>query len=67
MENRIFARGLRAFQEELGLLGMTLLVASSFYCNKLEEQQIKALTARGADALLLIGHQRSSKIFIFFK
>ena len=65
MENAIFARGLQAFQEELGLLGMTLLVASSSYCHKLEEQQIKALTARGADALLLIGHQRSPKIYDF--
>jgi len=67
MENAIFARGLQAFQEELGLLGMTLLVASSSYCHKLEEQQIKALTARGADALLLIGYHRSQEIYDFLE
>ena len=67
MENAIFARGLQAFQEELGLLGMTLLVASSSYSYELEEQQIKALTARGADALLLIGHHRSPEIYDFLE
>ena len=67
MENAIFARGLQAFQEELGSLGMTLLVACSSYDNELEEQQIRALTARGADALLLIGHHRSPKIYEFLE
>ena len=65
MENAIFARGLQSFQEELGLLGMTLLVASSSYSQTLEEQQIKTLIARGADALLLIGHYRSQKTYDF--
>lgn len=62
MENAIFARGLQAFQEELRLHGYTMLVASTAYQPDLEEEQIRALIARGADALLLIGHARSDQI-----
>jgi len=43
----------------------TLLVASSSYQADLEEQQIRSLVARGADALLLIGHDRSHAIYDF--
>ena len=67
MENAIFARGIQAFQEELRLHGMTLLVASSSYNNDLEEEQIRSLVARGADALLLIGHKRKQAIYNFLK
>jgi LacI family transcriptional regulator len=63
MENAIFARGLQAFQEELGRNGITLLVASSSYDPALEEEQIRALVARGADALLLIGHDRTKAAY----
>ena len=59
MENAIFARGIQAFQEELGRHGYTLLVASSSYEEALEEEQIRTLAARGADGLLLIGYHRS--------
>lgn len=62
MENAIFARGLQAFQEELGRNGFTLLVASSSYRPELEERQIRTLLARGADALLLIGFDRGPGI-----
>ncbi len=65
MENAIFARGLQAFQEELHRNGVTLLVASSNYDADLEEEQIRGLVARGADALLLIGHDRSPRIYDF--
>lgn len=65
MENAIFARGLQAFQEELRLHGFTLLVASTSYQSQIEEEQIRALVARGADALLLIGHARSPQIYQF--
>lgn len=67
MENAIFARGLQAFQEELRRMGYTLLVASSSYRTDVEEEQIKTLVARGADALLLIGHDRSLAIQEFLK
>jgi LacI family transcriptional regulator len=67
MENAIFARGIQAFQEELQKNGCTLLVASSSYQQDLEEEQIKTLTARGADALLLIGFQRDPKLYEFLK
>lgn len=65
MENAIFARGLQAFQEELGRHGITLLVSSSAYSPQLEEEQIRALVSRGADALLLIGFDRTPESYAF--
>lgn len=67
MENAIFARGLQAFQEELHLHGLTLLVACSSYRADLEEEQIRSLVARGADGLLLIGYHRSARIYQFLQ
>ncbi|MEL6645677.1 MAG: LacI family DNA-binding transcriptional regulator [Pseudomonadota bacterium] len=67
MENAIFARGLQAFQEELGAHRTTLLVASSSYRPDLEEEQIRALVARGADALLLIGYDRTEATYEFLR
>lgn len=67
MENAIFARGLQAFQEELRRLGYTLLVASTSYRPDIEEEQVRKLVARGADGLLLIGHDRDPKIEEFLK
>ena len=67
MENAIFARGLQAFQEELRLHGFTMLVASTSYCPSIEEEQIRSLVARGADALLLIGHERDPEIYRFLE
>jgi LacI family transcriptional regulator len=63
MENAIFARGLQAFQEGLHDRGYTLLVSSSAYKAETEEEQIRTLVARGADGLLLIGHDRSQAIY----
>lgn len=63
MENAIFARGLQAFQEEIHNQGYTLLVSSSAYQPEAEEEQIRTLVARGADGLLLIGHDRDPRIF----
>ena len=62
MENAIFARGLQAFQEGLRAKGYTLLVASSSYNADVEEEQIRSLVSRGADGLLLIGHDRNPLI-----
>lgn len=67
MENAIFARGLQAFQEELRESGYTLLVASSSYRAEVEEEQIRSLVARGADGLLLIGHDRDPAIYRFLE
>jgi len=67
MENAIFARGLQAFQDELRKKGYTLLVASSSYKADVEEEQMRALIARGADGLLLIGHDRSSVILDYLR
>lgn len=63
MENAIFARGLQAFQEELHQRGYTLLVSSSAYNREVEHEQIRTLIARGADGLLLIGHDRDPEIY----
>lgn len=65
MENAIFARGLQAFQEELRAHGYTMLVASTSYQPDVEEEQIRTLVSRGADALLLIGHARPHAIYDF--
>lgn len=67
MENAIFARGLQAFQEALHQKGYTLLVASSAYRPDVEEEQIRALVSRGADGLLLIGHDRDEAIYQYLK
>lgn len=67
MENAIFARGLQAFQEELHERGYTLLVSSSAYHPKVEEEQIHTLVARGADGLLLIGYERDPEIYRYLE
>lgn len=67
MENAVFARGIQAFQEELGRHGKTLLIASSAYQADLEDEQVRALVARGADALLLIGYDRSPELYAFLR
>ena len=65
MENAIFARGLQAFQEELRQTGYTMLVASSSYQPAIEAEQVRKLVGRGADALLLIGHDRPADTYAF--
>jgi len=65
MENAIFARGLQAFQEELHARGYTLLVSSTAYDARVEKEQIKALVARGADGLLLIGYDRDPALYSY--
>lgn len=65
LDNSVFARGLQAFQTALVEHGMTLLLASSSYRPDLEEAQIRTLVSRGADGLLLIGHERDPAIYDF--
>lgn len=65
MENAIFARGMQAFQETLAENGITLIIASCSYRPELEEEQIRSLVARGADALLLIGQSRPDATYQF--
>jgi LacI family transcriptional regulator len=67
MENAIFARGLQAFQEELYKHGYTLIVASSAYQPDIESAQIRTLVSRGADGLLLIGHDRDPALYAFLE
>jgi len=58
LANAMFANGIQAFQEELDTAGITLLIATSAYDPMREGAQIRALMARGADGLLLIGTER---------
>ncbi len=67
MENAIFARALQTFQEELKISNVTMLVASSAYDPEVEAEQIRTLVARGADGLLLIGHQRDPSLYEFLE
>ena len=67
LENSIFAQGLQAFQDTLHTLGYTLLVASSSYNSKIENDQIHSLVSRGADGLLLIGHDREDSLLNYLK
>jgi len=67
MTNAIFARGLQAFQDELGRNDATLLVSSSSYDPAIEERQVRTMIARGADGLLLIGKRRSKEIDRFLE
>lgn len=67
IENSIFARGIQAFQEELNLHSYTLLIASSSYQADVEEEQIRNLIARGAEAMLLIGYDRDPEIYRFLE
>lgn len=67
MENAIFARGLQAFQDELYRHGYTLIVASSAYQPDIESEQVRTLVSRGADGLLLIGHDRDPGLYDFLE
>ncbi|WP_108483572.1 LacI family DNA-binding transcriptional regulator [Oceaniglobus ichthyenteri] len=58
LANAMFANGIQAFQEELDAHGITLLIATNGYDPLRELDQIRALMARGADGLLLIGAER---------
>ena len=67
MDNAIFARGIQAFQETLHARGYTLLVASSSYDAQVEADQIRALVARGADGLFLIGYDRDPAVYGYLR
>lgn len=67
MENAIFARGIQAFQEELHQQKYTLLISSSLYSPEVEKEQIKSLVARGAEGILLIGHERDQSVYDYLK
>ena len=67
MENAIFARGLQALQDRLSEANVTLLVATSHYDQDREQAQIRALLARGVDALVLIGEAREQSTYDLIK
>lgn len=63
MENAIFARGLQAMEEDLTDHGVTLLIATSHYDPEREARQVRALLARGVDAVALIGQARPDSTY----
>lgn len=63
MENAIFARAIQALQETLSPRRVTLLIATSQYSPRQEEEQIRALLARGVDGAVLIGSCRSDNVY----
>lgn len=63
--NSMYAGGIQAFQDVLAEQGFTLLLAASGWDAQQEETQIRALVARGADGLLLIGDDRDPAIYDF--
>lgn len=65
MANALFASGLQAFQEELALEGINLLLATTGFDPDLEMRHIKALVAHGATGLLLIGNERPARSWEF--
>ena len=58
IDNAIFARAIGAMQERLHAGGVILLLASSNYDPAREAEQVRALVARGADGVMLIGTAR---------
>ena len=67
MENSIFALAVQALQARLAAEGITLLIASSNYDPEREFAQIKALAARGIDALMLVGVERLAKAYEYLR
>lgn len=55
VDNAIFASGLQAFQRRLSAAGQVVLLAFSDYDPAQELAQVRALLARGVDALALTG------------
>lgn len=58
MGNAIFAKALQSLQESLALRNVTLLVATSQYSLRQEQEQLRTMLARGVDGIALIGSER---------
>ncbi|MBA4788781.1 MAG: LacI family DNA-binding transcriptional regulator [Rhizobiales bacterium] len=55
LDHAIFARAIQAMQTELAASGYQLLIAASDYVPALEAAAVKAMLARGVDALMVVG------------
>ncbi|MEM8753175.1 MAG: LacI family DNA-binding transcriptional regulator, partial [Pseudomonadota bacterium] len=67
MENAIFALAIQTMERELSAAGVTLFVATSNYDAEREAEQIRALTGRGVDGLILIGSERPEATYRYLK
>ncbi|MEO0361968.1 MAG: substrate-binding domain-containing protein, partial [Pseudomonadota bacterium] len=67
MENAIFALAIQTMERELSAAGVTLFVATSNYDAEREAEQIRALTGRGVDGLILIGRERPEATYRYLK
>lgn len=63
LETSVFARAIQRLQTGLADAGLQLVVASHDYNAALEAQAIKALMARGIDALVLVGSERPAAVW----
>ncbi|OYX89521.1 MAG: hypothetical protein B7Y84_04890 [Azorhizobium sp. 32-67-21] len=55
LDHAIFARAIQAMQTELAASGYQLLIAASDYVPGLELAAVRAMLARGVDALMVVG------------
>ncbi|GGD42679.1 LacI family DNA-binding transcriptional regulator [Aureimonas glaciei] len=55
----VFARGVEAMQDRLGIDGYRLVVANSRYDARREFEEVQSLLSHGIDGLILVGNERS--------
>lgn len=63
VDNALFGHALEEFQDVLAGAGYTVVVASSGYDPELEARHIKRMLQAGIDALLLVGTERSQRLY----
>ncbi|UXX82692.1 LacI family DNA-binding transcriptional regulator [Roseovarius pelagicus] len=63
MDDAAYACGLHTFQVDLQNAGYALLLASTGYDPSAEMEQAHALLARGAEAILLVGHRHDAALY----
>nr|WP_241188230.1 LacI family DNA-binding transcriptional regulator [Pseudohalocynthiibacter aestuariivivens] len=63
MDDAAYACGLHTFQVDLQNAGYALLLASTGYDPSAEIEQAHALLARGAEAILLVGHRHDAALY----
>lgn len=63
LDNEIFASQVGALQRELAKAGITVLIGSSNYDADQAEMQVRAMLARGVEALAIVGESHRDSLF----
>ena len=63
LDNNLFARALKVFQDQVSQAGYTLVVASDNYDAKQERKHVTQMVSHGVDALLLVGGTHDEDIY----